>query len=59
MKNLKEYVLDGGAKSQFNQQPAMLDMLEERNKTRSGLYREWNRISRKYRENYDRIKWEK
>ena len=59
MKNLKEYVRDGGAKSEFNQQPAMLELLEDRNNTVRGLYQNWNHISQKYRENYDSIKWEK
>jgi hypothetical protein len=49
---------DGMMKSSFNQQPAMLEMLEDRNKTVSGLYREWNRISPAYRQNYDTIKWD-
>ena len=59
MTNLKEYTQDGGAESDFNQQPWMLEQLEERNKTQSGLYREWNRVTDKYRKNYDNIRWEK
>ena len=59
MSKISQDAQDGMMKSQFNQQPAMLEMLEDRNKTAVGLYREWNRVSPAYRHNYDLINWEK
>ena len=59
MSKISEDVRDGYMKTAFNQQPAMQELLEERNKTVSGLYREWNRVSPEYRTNYDKIKWER
>ena len=58
MSRLAENVKDGAAKSEFNQQPAMMEMLEDRNKTRSGLYSQWNHVSPAYRRGYDAINWE-
>ena len=56
--SLKEFTQDGGAKSGFNQHPAMLEMLDDVKKARTGLHSKHNRVSRAYRNNYDNINWE-
>lgn len=59
MSKLSSDAKDGLMKSDFNQHESMQSMLEDRNKTRAGLYREWNHISPAYRRNYDDIQWYK
>ena len=58
MSRITDNAKDGLMRSDFNQQPIMQELLEDRNKTVSGLYRRWNSISSEYRRNYDNIRWE-
>ncbi len=58
MNRIAENVKDGSMKSEFNQQDWMNDLLEDRNKTRKGLYSSWNHRTATFRRNYDNINWE-